>query len=31
MGETNEGLVNTYSTLLKHYEAMFWNTLGATP
>ncbi|MGX9888227.1 thiaminase II/PqqC family protein [Streptomyces sp. NPDC002276] len=24
----NKGLVNTYSTLLKHYEAMFWTTLG---
>ncbi|MFJ5304961.1 transcriptional regulator [Streptomyces sp. NPDC088350] len=24
----NERLVNTYSTMLKHYEAMFWTTLG---
>lgn len=30
-GKVNEGLVNTYSTLLKTYEASFWNTLGATP
>ncbi|MEV6511226.1 hypothetical protein [Streptomyces sp. NPDC051642] len=25
-GKVNEGLVNTYSTLLKHYEARLWNT-----
>jgi thiaminase len=30
-GGTNKRLVNTYSTMLNHYEASFWNTLGATP
>ncbi|WP_043669060.1 thiaminase II/PqqC family protein [Streptomyces xylophagus] len=30
-GKVNESSVTTYSTLLKAYEASFWNTLGATP
>jgi hypothetical protein len=29
--KVNEGSVTTYRTLLKAYEASFWNTLGATP
>ncbi|MBK3568177.1 transcriptional regulator [Streptomyces sp. MBT62] len=30
-GKVNESSVTTYSTMLKAYEASFWNTLGATP
>ncbi|MBK6012746.1 transcriptional regulator [Streptomyces sp. MBT53] len=29
--KVNESSVTTYSTMLKAYEASFWNTLGATP
>ena len=30
-GRGNDELVRGYTRLLKHYEASFWNTLGATP
>lgn len=30
-GKVNERLVNTYSTLLKAYEASFWSTLSDAP
>ncbi|MFD4561710.1 transcriptional regulator [Streptomyces sp. NPDC058469] len=30
-GQVNDELVRRYSRMLQHYEASFWNTLGATP